>query len=104
MNYSKRPVGTAATSPQLFETKQDPDPAHQHTNTHSATNTHTHMHKDTLVKNGVTGFHGAMRLTDRAGVLTCSQTTERVMERKRKGQRERERQRERSKKNKESVQ
>lgn len=99
MNYSKRPVGTAATSPQLFETKQDPDPAHQHTNTHTS----THMHKDTPVKNGVTGFHGAMRLTDRAGVLTCSQTTERMMERKRKGQRERERQRERRKKNKESV-
>lgn len=58
------------------------------------TQTHTHRQKDTLVKNGVTGFHGAMRLTDRAGVLTCSQTTERMMERKRKGQKERERGRE----------
>ena len=92
MNYSKRPFGMAATSPRLFETKQEPDPAHQHASTHTHTHTHTqavfltntHMHKDTLAKNGVTGFHGAVRLTDRAGVLTCSQTTERMMEGKKK--------------------
>lgn len=34
MNYSMRPIGTAATSPQIFETKQDPSPAHEHTHTH----------------------------------------------------------------------
>lgn len=68
MNYSKRPIETTATSPLLFETEQDPDPTHKHT--------HTHTDARTLkpVKNGVTGFHGAMRLTDRAGVLTRSQT------------------------------
>lgn len=48
----------------------------------------------------MTGFHGAMRLADRAGVLTCSHTTERMMERKRKGQTERERGREGAVKNK----
>lgn len=88
----------------FFETKQDPDPAHQHTSTHTHTHihantklaqlhtaTHTQTHMHTLVKNGVTGFHGSMRLTDRTGVLTRSQTTERMMERKRKRQKERER-------------
>ena len=53
------------------------------------------MHKDTLMENGATGFHGAMRLADRAGVLTCSHTTERMMERKGEGQTERERERDR---------
>lgn len=46
------------------------------------------------MKNGVSGFHGAMRLTDRTEVLTCSQTTERMMERIKKrteGEREAER-------------
>lgn len=88
MNYRKTALGTAATSPQLFKkkTKQDPDPAYRHTNTHG----HTRAHRNTPVENGVTGFHGAMRLTDRAGVLTCSKTTGRMMEGKRKGRRERE--------------
>lgn len=89
MNYSKRPKGTTATSPQLFETKQGPDPAHQHANTQpiTATQTHTHTHlcRDTRTENSMTGFHGAMRLGDRAGELTRSQTTGRMMERKRKG-------------------
>lgn len=50
----------------------------------------THAHRNTPAENGVTGFHGAMRLTDRAGVLTCSKTTGRMMVGKRKGRRERE--------------
>lgn len=61
-------------------------------NTHTLGYAHTHIHDtDMPIKNGVTGFHGAMRLTDRAEVLTCSQTTGKKMERKRRGQRERER-------------
>lgn len=68
MNYSKRPIETAMTSPLLFETEQDPDPTHKHTHTH------TDAHTLKSVKNGVTGFHGAMRLTNRVGVLTRLRT------------------------------
>lgn len=43
------------------------------------------------MENGVSGCHGAMRLTDRAGVVTCSQTTTRMMEWRGGGERERQR-------------
>lgn len=91
MNYRKTALGTAATSPQLFKKKKKknlnktPIPP-----IGAQTHTATHAHRNTPAENGVTGFHGAMRLTDRAGVLTCSKTTGRMMVGKRKGRRERE--------------
>lgn len=69
MNYSKRPIETVTTSRLLFETEQDPR-FHPYTHTRTHIHTHTDAHTLKLVKN--TGFHGAMRFGDRAGVLTRS--------------------------------
>lgn len=89
MNYRKTALGTAATSPQLFFKKKN---LNKTAIPPIGTQTHTvtRAHRNTPAENGVTGFHGAMRLTDRAGVLTCSKTTGRMMVGKRKGRRERE--------------